>query len=544
MDVLELLRKVGVSESDLAYFDSSYVFSPAFNRSRQVLTVFLRITKALPFAVYCRVKNAFETKLKGEVELSLSCEQGVSNVLDVFSYMQHFAQKNNYRIISELYPKEEEDGVYIHLPRRTLMEDEQIEVEQIRQFLIRCGMKAYIQNPSEKESSAHSTQPYAPFAESADDSFRRVKFDKEKCKYVPLSVLEQEAEDIYIEGQIVSVEYFTTRKETEIQTVVIHEGLDAFVCKRFEGRNCPKEVLHSIKENQWVRLYGYVRYDKYSNGNVMTIQHSEPIDAPAIRKDNAEIKRVELHAHTNKSEMDGVCACSDLIKRAYKWGHKAIAITDHMVVQAYPDAQNTHLAVIPKNEKGKPLRDSDFKVIYGIEMNMADDRAIIVYNCEPRPLYHATYVCFDLETTGLSSSYDEIIEFGAVKIQNGNEVARMQVFVKPEMTIPPLIEQKTNITNAMVQNAEPISVVIDRILDFIGDDILVAHNASFDLGFIQEALRKLNRKPITNPVIDTLPLSWVMFPERKRYALGYLVRGYKIEYDEEDAHRADYDAEV
>jgi DNA polymerase-3 subunit alpha (Gram-positive type) len=177
-------------------------------------------------------------------------------------------------------------------------------------------------------------------------------------------------------------------------------------------------------------------------------------------------------------------------------------------------------------------------------MNLAEDRLTIVRNATEEKLDNCTFVCFDLETTGLSCFYDSIIEFGAVKIENSSVTDRMQRFIKPPMPIPAVITRKTNITNDMVARAKPFAEAIDEILDWIGDAVLVAHNATFDYHFLNEELRRLGREPIHNPVIDTLDLSRAILKERHFYRLGNVANFYRITYDEDVAHRADYDAEV
>ena len=237
--------------------------------------------------------------------------------------------------------------------------------------------------------------------------------------------------------------------------------------------------------------------------------------------------------------MDGVCAIEEFIQTAYDWGMDSIGVCDHQVVQAFPMAQHKIEALV----KQDPNRE--FKMLYGCEMLVADSKYHIVYNNDHRKLEDATFVVFDLETTGLSNTRDEIIEFGGVKIKNREEVGRLQRFINPKRTIPAHISNLTHITQNDVDRAKPIEDALDELLEFIGDSILVAHNATFDVGFMNAACRKTGRDELTNPVIDTLPLSYAMLPDdQKRFNLGSVCRHYRVSYDGEGAHRADYDADV
>ena len=263
-------------------------------------------------------------------------------------------------------------------------------------------------------------------------------------------------------------------------------------------------------------------------------------DDPFILEDNYPGKKhVELHCHTNRSEYDGVSETKQLVNQAYKFNQRAIAITDNCVVQAYPLAQQAHLAIDSKDKQ------NDFKVIYGIDVKMVDDKLNIVYNPNDQLMKNQRYCVFDLETTGLSVKYDHIIEFGAVIVEN-NRITdeRLQLFIKPPVKLPAFIVNKTNITNEMLEDALPFEQAIDTILDFISGSVLVAHNADFDFNFINEKLAEINREPLTNVCLDTLNLARIIVKNRKYYRLGIIAKYYGVDYDEETAHRGDYDAEV
>ena len=249
------------------------------------------------------------------------------------------------------------------------------------------------------------------------------------------------------------------------------------------------------------------------------------------RKDTYPEKRVELHCHSKMSDMDAVSEPGDLIKRAIKWGHKAIAITDHGVVQGYPDAQAA-------------ARKYGIKILYGIEFYMIEDNLTYIMNPCDKVLNKASYVVFDTETTGLSAKYNRVIEFGAVKVENGTVTSRLDILINPGVPLPRKIVEITNITDEDLADKKPMKEVISEIMDFIGDSILVTHNAKFDIAMMNSELKRCGMPTISNPVIDTLALSQYLFPESKSHRLGALCKNMEVEYDEDDAHRADYDAKV
>ena len=344
--------------------------------------------------------------------------------------------------------------------------------------------------------------------------------------------------DIQFDCDIFKKEEKETKKTQRIiQTLSVFDGTDAISVKRFEGRNVTREDLAEVGEGDRIRVYGRIEYDTYAKDLVCTAQSIEKLERKKV-VDNAEKKRVEFHMHTNMSEMDGVCDIKEVVDYAWNLGHRGIVITDHADVQSFVKAYN--------NAQGLKKKDPerDFRIGLGCEMNLANDRLLIVRDPIDGKIEDQEYISFDLETTGLSCYYDHIIEFGAVKIKNQTVTDRLQMFIKPPVPIPPFISAKTNITNDMVKNAKTFAEAADEILDWIGDGILVAHNATFDYHFMNEELRRLGRPPLTNTVIDTLDLSRAVLKERRAYRLGNVARNYHVSYDEEVAHRADYDAEA
>ena len=280
-----------------------------------------------------------------------------------------------------------------------------------------------------------------------------------------------------------------------------------------------------------LRVRGVAYWDEFNKTMSIRGHYIDVLPPDEIEADNYPVNRVELHLHSNMSQQDGVTSMMDYAKYAKALGHKAMAVTDHAVLQAYPDAQAAEAK-------------TGVKMLYGCEFYMVDDQLEYIKNPANIPLNKATYVVLDLETTGLSCVYNRIIEFGAVKVVRGTITESIDLLINPETIIPAKITEITGISNADVKNQPTIKELWPRILEFIGDAILVTHNANFDFNFLQESLKRNGLPPLTNPVIDTLALSRYLFPESRNHNLGSVCRNLEIVYDEEAAHRADYDATV
>ena len=280
-----------------------------------------------------------------------------------------------------------------------------------------------------------------------------------------------------------------------------------------------------------VRIRGAAYWDEFNKSMAVRAHFIDLLPPDEVAKDTSEKKRVELHLHSNMSTMDGINHMMDYANYAKAMGHTAMAITDHAVVQGYPDAQAA----------GKK---TGIKMLYGVEFYMVDDKLNYIKNPSPIELNKASYVVLDLETTGLNCYYDRIIQFGGVKVEHGMVTESLSVYINPERPLPKKIVQVTGITDAELADKPTIDKAIQRILSFLGDSILVTHNADFDFSFLQQTLLRLGMPLLTNPVIDTLSLSRYLFPESKSHRLGSLCRNMEVAYNEDEAHRADYDARV
>ena len=418
----------------------------------------------------------------------------------------------------------------------------------LKEFLEHCGIhldsiSSSIRKTSQSEVPSINLDfiPEAPMAAPVSDNKPKKKYyhvKEEDYEKISLNEVESMMQDIQFDAEIFGLEEVETRGGKLIQTMKVYDGTDAILVKRFEGRGLTRDEMHEYGIGDRIRIFGRIDNDNFLHDLCVLPSNVIKLEKKPLSKDTADRKRIEWHMHTNMSEMDAVCDVKSIVKYAFDIGHEGIVITDHADVQSFKKAYDQVLS----NRKADP--DRPFKCGFGCEMNMANDHLTIVRNATKENLEDAEYISFDLETTGLSCYFDSIIEFGAVKIKNSAVVDRLQMFIKPPHPIPAYITNKTNITNAMVKDAKPFSECIDEILEWIGDDVLVAHNATFDYFFLNEELRRIGRPALHNPVIDTLDMARAILRDRKAYRLGNISRYYHVQYDEEVAHRADYDAEA
>ena len=335
--------------------------------------------------------------------------------------------------------------------------------------------------------------------------------------------------EVVIRGQILSMDERPIRGEKTILMFSITDFTDTIMVKMF----CKDEYLKEIKDGgiakgAFLKIKGVTTIDRFDSeltiGSVIGIKKIPSF--VSTRMDTSPVKRVELHCHTKMSDMDGVSDVKDIIKRAMKWGHKALAITDHGDVQAFPDANHAI---------GK---DDDFKIIYGMEAYLVDDLKGLVEHPMGQS-FADTFVVFDLETTGFSPSKNQIIEIGAVKVVNGSITERFSTFVNPKVPIPFEIEQLTSINDAMVLPYPKIDVILPQFLEFVGDAVLVAHNAGFDVGFIGHYAEALGL-PFSPTVLDTVSLARLLLPNLNRFKLDTVAKALNISL--ENHHRAVDDA--
>ena len=365
---------------------------------------------------------------------------------------------------------------------------------------------------------------------------------------VPIEEIIGDMGEVVIRGKIIRYDSREIKNEKTILMFDVTDFTDTMTIKMFARNDQVKEITAEMKAGAFVKLKGVTMIDRFDNeltiGSIAGIKKIP--DFTTSRSDTSVQKRVELHCHTKMSDMDGVSEAKDIVKRAYKWGHPAIAITDHGVVQSFPDANHVW-EDLWKAEKAKRIEAGDpnpdkqdfFKVIYGMEAYLVDDLKEIVTGDEGQDL-NADFVVFDIETTGFSPVNNKIIEIGAVKIRQGEITDRFSVFVNPGVPIPFEIEKLTSINDSMVMDAPPIEVILPQFLDFCQDAVLVAHNANFDMSFIMENAKRqgLSRK---FTFVDTLGIARVLLTHQAKHTLDAVAKTLSISL--ENHHRAVDDAE-
>ncbi len=345
---------------------------------------------------------------------------------------------------------------------------------------------------------------------------------------IPIKELYDGIGPVCIHGQVISLEDRELKSGKFIVSGTITDFTDTIAFKIFVQPDDREPILEELKKDKFYIIKGVPMYDTYAKEvSVSSITGIKPAnDFRVKRVDTAIDKRVELHLHTVMSEMDSVVDIKKVIKRAKDWGHKAIAITDHGCVQAFPIANH------------QVSKDEDFKIIYGVEGYFVDDLKDLVVNDKGQGI-DSEYVVFDIETTGLSPKFNKIIEIGAVRIKDGKIQDTYSRFVNPEVPIPYSITKLTSINDGMVMEAPTIEEILPEFLEFVGDAILVAHNASFDTGFIKEFAKRQGLE-FNSTIVDTMTLAHILIPELGKYTLDRLCKQFNVSL--ENHHRACDDA--
>lgn len=396
---------------------------------------------------------------------------------------------------------------------------------------------------------AHIQEEDQQSAKEATEKIEKIKAEKakqqdnngssvEKCQIgkpihveniKPIETIIEEEFKVAIEGVIFDINIKELKSGRHIIELKVTDYTDSLVLKMFTRKN--KDDLNHFKAlsvGKWVRAQGRIEEDTFVRDLVMMMSDIEEIKKTP-KQDKAEEKRVEFHLHSSMSQMDGIPNISAYVNQAAAWGHKAIAVTDHNVVQAFPDAHSA-------------AEKNGIKMIYGMEGMLVDDGVPIAYKPTDRDLKEATYVVFDVETTGLSNQYDQIIELAAVKVKDGEIIDKFERFSNPHEKLSETIINLTHITDDMLVDAPEIEEVLTEFKEWVGDAIFVAHNASFDMGFIDTGYERLGFGPSTNGVIDTLELSRTINTEYGKHGLNFLAKKYGVELTQH--HRAIYDTEA
>lgn len=396
------------------------------------------------------------------------------------------------------------------------LEKKQAEEKQlINQALVQQKKRAAVEQPSKKKKS---------IGVEIED------------KPIPINDITEEERRVTIQGRVFKKEERELKSGRILYTFYVTDHTNSIAAKVFAQNKEDIAVCKEIDTGMWLKIRGAVQFDSFLRDLAVIVRDLQQIE-PVERKDTAKEKRVELHLHTAMSAMDGIYGFAkesvlkfeDLVKQAKKWGHPALAITDHGVLQGFPQAYEI-------------AHKHDFKLILGMEAYVIDDGVPIVMRPTDQDILKGEYVVFDVETTGLSVTHDVIIELAAVKIKDGEIVDRFESFANPHRPLTAQIRELTGITDDMVKDAPEVDQVIRDFLAFIEGSILVAHNARFDMGFLQEAVKRLGKSPVTNPVVDTLELARYLYPDLKNHRLNTLCEHLNVSLKQH--HRAIYDAEA
>ena len=547
------LNAINFDKDLYSYFENASVKEVLLNKKTSKMTLILNIDNILPINVFNRLCEC-SVGLKGakKVRFKFLCDSDYKLFSDYFNYyfdilvskcpMLTCIDRNKItidddKITFEVLNKVEEDKI------KSLY-------EKMESFLIDMGFNSVNINVHINE-------------EEREKFKEEIKKDKEEKKKTleptiikgksvvgeasQIKNLVTNENNVIIIGQVFGMDARTTPSGWNIVTIKITDFTDSIMSNIFtKDTNEFSFLQDNIKVGKWYKFRGNIKYNTRSNDYEFGINDIETFNKEEVKlKDDAEVKRVELHAHTMMSQMDGLTKVDlgkhtcELVERCIEMGYKGVAITDHNGCQAFPIAYQ----IISKYNKGKEEKDK-FKGLYGVELTLVEDMINIVYNPSDESLEDSEYVVFDTETTGFNAANgDSMIEIGAVKLKNGKIVDRFDELINPGRHIPDRITEITSINDDMVRDALNEEEATKKFLEWAGNDPMVAHNAKFDISFVEMAMKKYNLGKFTNTVIDTLELSRALDQGFARHSLSALVKRYNVPFDEESHHRGDYDAE-
>jgi len=539
------------------HFRDGYIEKVEISRSQKRWTITIGKDALLPKPIYIGLIQRVKAKLGhiADIELVFNYGPEVSTDSIVKEYWQAFVERMQQEVASvngwlaKADVGAEGDLLTIALLNETnlgLAKKKEADVHASRffeeRFLRPCRVKMTIGEPSpdtyteftqkiEEENRAAIEQIMASAREEApaveEGEAPQTLQHGYEIKEPPIAIQEirEEEKKVTVQGVIFGLETKELRTGSTLFTCSITDFTDSLSIKIFGKNKEDIKMLGLLANGKWVKMRGKIEYDRFLNPPelVMFPNDIREIPTPPEPKDTAEEKRVEFHLHTTMSTMDAVTPVDVYVKTAAKWGHKAIAVTDHGNVQCFPDA-------------AKAGKKHGIKVMYGVEANVVNDSIGMVLQPREQTLSDAEYVVFDIETTGLSVTDNKIIELAGIKMRDGQEIDRFETFINPHEPIPYNIQQLTNITDDMVRGAPELEPKLKEFIAFVGDSVLVAHNARFDNGFIQHACKQFGLPPLPNPVLDTLELARFLHPTMKNHRLNTLAALYKVSL--ENHHRA------
>ena len=566
-----LLDKIGIDENSYQYFNDAVITKIKVNSKTNNWNIFITKTKLLPLKVLEELesKKMLLDDKASSIEFVFQIEDpDMDEYLNYYKYLLTLL-KDELRVL-EIYEEcmklesgflilvtsneTEKERLERCLPKITtfykkmgynfnievIVRHEENVLEQIQEDLNNFEMPTIQEAPKEvkKEEPTEKKQYRREPKDENSVLGRGIKEEPIKIK-----TLIGEDNNVVVEGKVFGVEFFESSKtDFKIITLKITDYSDSIYCKVFVREEDEyKRLSKELKEGKWFKFRGYTKNDQFAKELVLNARDILKIEKNENSvKDLADVKRVELHAHSKMSQMDGVADECDLVKQAMNFGMKAVAITDHNGVQGFPHV----FSFVTEHNKNLKEGEEPFKAIYGSELVMIDDAVNIVLRPTEDVMLDQTFVVFDFETTGFNAGgADSIIEIGAVKMKDGMIIEKYDELINPGRPLPEKIVEVTNITDDMLADKDNEENAVKRFIEWFGDCPMVAHNAKFDVSFLEMAYKKYNLGTFKNPVIDTLELSRTMDNTYARHSLSALVKRYEVPWDESAHHRGDYDAE-
>ncbi len=564
-----LLQQLHMEEEYISSFNDASLEKVIVDKKKNSWTFLIHNKSTFPISIIER----FEEKLKyafqniRETDYSLSIDH-VDNrfVLEYYKFI--LSKLKSKLFLSTMFVdnlKEEEGNYKILVDNQKEFEDMNKIIDDINKyfkkygFSIECTLELSSSNSilntinKDRENTQELVEKEPTIYKTSKiekKSFQREKINDPNViigrlirdDSISINDIVGEENNLTIEGYVFGTDVFESSKSNfKIITLKVTDYTDSIYCKVFVREDDDfQKLVKELKEGKWLKIRGYTKNDVYSRELVLNIRDVNILDKKETEIDDlAEEKRVELHAHTMMSQMDGVVDAVQLVNQAKKWGHQAIAITDHNGGQAFPAVYR----LVKGMNKNLKEGEKPFKAIYGTELTLIEDCVDIVIRPTDQSLLDTTYVVFDFETTGFNAGgKDSIIEIGAVKICNGEIIDTYDELINPGRKLEQKIIDVTNITDEMLEEKDNEENAIKRFIEWYKDLPMVAHNAKFDVSFLEMAYKKYNLGTFTNTVIDTLELSRVLDSNYARHSLSALVKRYNVEWDEDAHHRADYDA--
>ncbi len=495
------------------------------------------LSPEINYELYSKIKNSFNNENMGLANINFDLENKNEKFYTYENILLFLLGENKEIKASDFFLDENENWYSIITPKEIIRKKINTLINELTKFLKEFSITnkkiEVICDPNCLSMKKLERQLVKEIDTKDKDKIFLNETIRPKHKKVNLEILKRQT-NVYFEGFVKNFESRVAKSGTDIYTFILGKEKEAVMVTVFNKQN--KEFV--VKNGDSIRVYGVYEYNDFRRTEVLTsfsidgVQFLSRETLDGINSKVKHISRNEFHIHTKMSVLDSISDIDDYVHYAELYNIDSLTIMDHNSAQSFPDAY-------------KASKKTKVKINYGVEFDVFDDvNTKIVINERNQNLVDAEYVFFDLETTSISAYLNEIIEFGAVKYKNNSIIDRKQIFIKPKNKISKFTTELTSITNSDLENAPSIEEAILEIKEWIGDSILVAHNASFDFNFLNKAYIDNGLKPISNPVIDSMKLSWHFHSKSRAHRLGVLAKNELVNYDPNVAHRADYDAEI